>query len=1105
MPPIEDSRLGATVENYRLLSVLGTGSTSVVYLGQRLDDPLGLVAIKILSYQYQAAASTATDDHAAFRMRFLREARAASKLRHENILPVLSFGDSDELTFMVMPVIVGGTLATRLADGRGPLSLREIAAYLKQLASALDAAHARGLVHRDIKPSNILLDEHGHLFLTDFGIARIFDSGDNALTREGPATLTRTGQVLGTPYYMAPEQIRGEPVGPATDIYATGIVLYQLITGQVPFHGDTPLAVALQHLQESPPPPSLLRDELPEPIESVIMQALAKDPKERFASAGELSEAFEAGLAALGPAEEVESRSSAWRFATGLNERMPSDEDPAPSAPEEGFDALYDQLVGAQLGGYQLEHLITCTERDAVFLARRAGTAVPYRLRVLALPAELAEDERATFLDRFQAQAQALVELQHPHILALYDFGSDEGIPYLVTSDVAGQSLAEVLVSGDPLDLAAIGGYLNQISEALGYAHQQGTLHLSLTLDNVFVRDGDDVVVADFGVGGMLRDPAFETDEPASSASWRMYAPELLLGKSAGESADVYALGTLLYQLLTGHPVFADTTDDEIAEQHLHAAVPPLRTWRAGLPAGLENIAARALAKEPEHRFRRPADLAAAYRRVVARAGIEVPGGGPASASTGATLSGATIAAASTAAPSRSSLTITTKARSPSRAKPLSAPGQTLAAGVATPRTAAKPQRTPQPQPAELTPEERLKLALTGTLVRARAAAATGSGAVAGALHRVPVLKRRPWLAAVGAMALVALLGATFLWVIPHGGQGRTVARGTLASLGAHAIANVTFLDGSFGAGQSDAVNISITDLGTPPAGYSYAAWLVNNQSQTPKYKPLGALSLKDNTWTLRYSGDGKPGHPGTNLISMGDDVEITLEQSIGAAPSQNVVLAASYPTQAFSHLKRLIVTSPDTPGQQAYLTALLQQAILLQQQGQVLLDNMQRGLFDSTNCAAQNVVDLIEGKSGADYRPLPALCSSQGRNITQVDDGFGLNGYLNAVINEAKQTKTSPDAVHVEHIQMHADHVIISATNIQEWLATVKQDALDILSGHHNADQGQEVAHLTDVALNGQDLDNDESVDPVPGEAGAKLGYQHGQLLALLQLVPAK
>lgn len=1089
MPPVEDSRVGTTVENYRLLSVLGTGSTSVVYLGQRLDDPLGLVAVKILSYQ--AATAATADDHAAFRMRFLREARAASKLRHENILPVLSFGDADESTFMVMPVIVGGTLATRLADGRGPLSLQEIAAYLKQLASALDAAHAHGLVHRDIKPSNILLDEHGHLYLTDFGIARLFDSGDNALTREGPATLTRTGQVLGTPYYMAPEQIRGEPVGPATDIYATGIVLYQLVTGQVPFHGDTPLAVALQHLQESPAPPGLLRDELPEPIESVMMRALAKDPKERFASAGELSEAFEAGLAELGPAAEVENRSSAWRFATGFSERAPAPEMAAAGIPEEeGFDALYDQLVGAQMGGYQLEHLIACTEREAVFLARRPGTAAPYRLRVLALPAELAEDERAAYLDRFQEQAHALVELQHPHILALYDFGSDEGIPYLVTSDVAGQSLAEVLAAaGVPLDLATIGGYLNQISEALDYAHKQGILHLGLTLESVFVREGDDVVAADFGVSGLLHDPAFAVGESAPPPIWRACAPEQLLGKPVSESTDVYGLGALLYQLLTGHPVFTAGTEDDVAEQHLHSAVPPLRTWRAGLPAGLENILARSLAKEPEHRFRRPADLAAAYRRVVTRAGIDLPGGASTSASTSFSLSGATIAAARAQASPQPSLAVAARARPPVRTKPLSASGQTLAADAAAPRAADTPPLGSQT--ARRTPEEGLKLA------------------VREALHRMPALEKQQWVAVVGIVVLVAVLGATIIWAIPHAGQGRTVARGTLVSLGAHAIANVSFLDGSFGPGHSDAVSINISNLGVPPAGYSYVAWLVNNQPQSApasasaKYKLLGPLAPKASAWILQYPGDGTPGHPGTNLLGMGDDMEITLEQSIGAAPSRNVVLAAAYPPQAFSHLKRLIVATADTPGQQPYLTGLLQQATLLQQQGQVLLDNLQRGLFDSTNCAAQNVVDLIEGKNGAHYQPLPALCASQGRNITQVDDGFGLTAYLTAVISEANQTKAAPDATHVEHIQMHAGHVITSATNMQEWLATVDQDAINILAGQHNADKGQEVAHLTDVALNGQNLDNDETVDPVPGEAGAKLAYQHGQLLALLQLAP--
>src|SRR5262249_26346218 len=153
-----------------------------------------------------------------------------------------------------------------------------------------------GIVHRDVKPSNVLIDDNGQLYLTDFGIARLFDSGANALTVERVAALTVTGQVLGTPYYMAPEQVKGEPVGPATDVYALGVLVYQMVTGQVPYQGDTPLAVALQHLQDDPCPPSLLRQELPMAAESAILRAIAKQPSDRFASAGALAGAFDAGL-----------------------------------------------------------------------------------------------------------------------------------------------------------------------------------------------------------------------------------------------------------------------------------------------------------------------------------------------------------------------------------------------------------------------------------------------------------------------------------------------------------------------------------------------------------------------------------------------------------------------------------------------------------------------------------------------------------------------------------------------------------------------------------------------------------------------------------------
>lgn len=287
-----ESRLGSTVGQYRLLRVLGTGGTSTVYLGRREDDPRVVVAVKILAEH----AAGVYGDQASFRLRFLREARAASRLSHEHILPVLSFGETDGVTYMVLPA-VAGTLADQLAGA--PLPLPTIAAYLTQVASALDYAHERGIVHRDIKPSNILLDAHEWLYLADFGIARLFGSGANALTHDGSATLTNTGQVLGTPYYMAPEQIRGEPVGPATDVYALGVVIYQLVTGQVPFRGEMPLAVVVQHMLEAPPPPHLRRPELPTLAQAALLRSLAKQPADRFASAGAFAEAFAAGLAAM--------------------------------------------------------------------------------------------------------------------------------------------------------------------------------------------------------------------------------------------------------------------------------------------------------------------------------------------------------------------------------------------------------------------------------------------------------------------------------------------------------------------------------------------------------------------------------------------------------------------------------------------------------------------------------------------------------------------------------------------------------------------------------------------------------------------------------------
>lgn len=286
-----DDLIGQVIGDYRLTYLLARGGMSVVFLGQPQNNSQPPVAIKILL----PSASLTPKERNFLKARFMREIRTISSLHHEHILPVLDYGKVDELPYLLMPFISGGTLATRLAAEHEPLPFTEIARILAQIASALDYAHQQGVIHRDIKPNNILLDEHGKVYLTDFGIARLFDSSRNPADHD-PTSLTMTGEVIGTPAYMAPEQLMEAQAGPPADIYALGVVLYRLATGRLPFYASNPLATAMLQLHEDPPPPRLLRPALPEPAEAAILCALAKDPDARFSSAGALAQAFEAGI-----------------------------------------------------------------------------------------------------------------------------------------------------------------------------------------------------------------------------------------------------------------------------------------------------------------------------------------------------------------------------------------------------------------------------------------------------------------------------------------------------------------------------------------------------------------------------------------------------------------------------------------------------------------------------------------------------------------------------------------------------------------------------------------------------------------------------------------
>ncbi len=277
-----DNLIGKTLGTCTLEKLIGQGGMGSVYLA-RQARPLRYVAVKVL----QPRLGMSTEVYQAFLARFQREADLIARLEHVNIMPIYEYGEQDGITYLVMPYFPGGNLRDVLAE-HGALSLQESMSYIDQAASALDYAHAHGVIHRDIKPSNFMLHTDGRLVLADFGIARIMDDGNTTIG----ATLTGTGMLLGTPEYMAPEMARGEPIDARADIYELGIVLFQMLSGHVPFKGNTPLAVVVKHLQEPLPPLHQINPAIPSTVDSVVQKATAKRREDRYRSAGELAQAL---------------------------------------------------------------------------------------------------------------------------------------------------------------------------------------------------------------------------------------------------------------------------------------------------------------------------------------------------------------------------------------------------------------------------------------------------------------------------------------------------------------------------------------------------------------------------------------------------------------------------------------------------------------------------------------------------------------------------------------------------------------------------------------------------------------------------------------------
>ncbi|GFP42005.1 eukaryotic-like serine/threonine-protein kinase, partial [Candidatus Hakubella thermalkaliphila] len=341
-------------KRYKLLRKIGTGGMADVYLAEDLllDRQ---VAIKIMHPQLAADPT--------FVERFKREARAVANLQHQNIVNVFDWGADEEIYYLVMEYLKGQNLKDFL-NSRAPLTPDTVVDIASKICDALTEAHDHEIVHRDIKPQNIILTENGELKVTDFGIARAVS-----------ATMTRTGSILGTAHYISPEQALGRKVDVTSDIYSLGVLMYEMLTGDLPFRGDNPINIAMKHINEDPLPPSRLRDDIPPGLERVIMKALNKDPAYRYPSAAEMKEALRRSLTMEIPPGTETMVIPTYRQDQEETAAIPTSARPATIPSWLGWSLLFVALLA--LAGLGIWTALALTRVEYVDVPTVTGLSVP--------------------------------------------------------------------------------------------------------------------------------------------------------------------------------------------------------------------------------------------------------------------------------------------------------------------------------------------------------------------------------------------------------------------------------------------------------------------------------------------------------------------------------------------------------------------------------------------------------------------------------------------------------------------------------------------------------------------------------------------------------
>lgn len=611
---MQEDLSGRRLGEFELVAVLGRGGMGTVY---RAREPrIGRdVAIKVMP-QYLS-------DAPGYRERFEREITTMARVEHQAILPIYAVGKEQNVSYIVMRLLVGGSLADRLTPERWP-SPRDTVGILEAIGQGLDHAHRHDVVHRDLKPANILFDGDGRPYLTDFGISKLMTSS---------VRITSEAVLVGTPAYMAPELIRGEAVDGRADLYALGVMSYQILTGALPFAGKTPTAILFKALQEEAPQGSLAPA-----VYDVLRRMLAKQPSDRYASAGEFITALRAALEQSGtldapafvpaagePAVEAhatievpvpgrEGEGTAETVASG-----PIDTSTPPDAitremPAVGFrlrTTIYSLDRGDRLGDYQLENRLDEGERTRVFHALDLRHERHVALKLIGT-----EGPQGTRAERFRREARLLGRLHHPRIVPILDFDAVDLVCFIAMPFLTGRSLAHRLRQRESLAPPFVTDIVEQVAEALDYLHSRSVLHRDLKPSNIVFDGARNAYLADLGIAKAVDDSEStgltRTGQIVGTPTYM--APEQWLGMQSGAAADQYSLGCIVYEMLVGTPPFVADAPYALMLQHVRDTPVAPSTSVDTLPAAVDDVMQRVLDKDPAQRYPDAAEFAAALR-----------------------------------------------------------------------------------------------------------------------------------------------------------------------------------------------------------------------------------------------------------------------------------------------------------------------------------------------------------------------------------------------------------------------------------------------------------------------------------------------------------